>query len=170
MASVATGDSRKTLSESSTQTTSPAPSPIDPTYIPSKGYRRGGIQRRDCEDCRERKIRCKHCPVPKKPMTFPLDLSASYNLSVKRKITDSGEAYHAQAASIHHSTSRMKRGEACSDCRKSKRQCIHDASGNIDVAKAAEKPVMRKTSGPTGANIDAQNRKPLYVRPECDER
>ncbi|KAK5131569.1 hypothetical protein LTR08_000824 [Meristemomyces frigidus] len=39
------------------------------------------------------------------------------------------------------------RSKACFECRKSKRRCVHDDSGNVDPVKASEPPVPRGSLG-----------------------
>nr|OQO20641.1 hypothetical protein B0A51_13511 [Rachicladosporium sp. CCFEE 5018] len=46
-------------------------------------------------------------------------------------------------ASMYGDSSKRGRSKACYECRKSKRRCIHDDTGNVDPVKAAENPVPR---------------------------
>ncbi|KAM0719306.1 hypothetical protein Q7P37_005211 [Cladosporium fusiforme] len=56
------------------------------------------------------------------------------------------------------------RSKACFECRKSKRRCIHDESGNVDPVKAAESPIPRgsvaskKRTAEDGSPLDANKR------------
>ncbi|KAF1833190.1 hypothetical protein BDW02DRAFT_393466 [Decorospora gaudefroyi] len=119
-----------------------------------------GPKRVACDACRKRRIRCKHKDDlidTLKPGMHTIDLSGSYGISVKRRLSD-----HSIADSLSNGTSgpvnggpimadvngdpyalKSGRVKACADCRKSKRRCIHDEYGNVDPIKANEIPIPR---------------------------
>ncbi|KAF1940706.1 hypothetical protein EJ02DRAFT_405948 [Clathrospora elynae] len=119
-----------------------------------------GPKRVACDACRKRRIRCKHKDElidTSKPGMHTIDLSGSYGISVKRRLSD-----HSIADSLSNSVNgpvnggpimadvngdpyalKSGRVKACADCRKSKRRCIHDEYGNVDPVKANEIPIPR---------------------------
>lgn len=119
-----------------------------------------GPKRVACDACRKRRIRCKHKDElidTSKPGMHTIDLSGSYGISVKRRLSD-----HSVTDSLANSVSgpvnggpimadvngdpyalKSGRVKACADCRKSKRRCIHDEYGNVDPIKANEVPIPR---------------------------
>ncbi|KAF1361694.1 hypothetical protein EJ07DRAFT_175666 [Lizonia empirigonia] len=119
-----------------------------------------GPKRVACDACRKRRIRCKHKDElvdSSKPGMHTIDLSGSYGISVKRRLSDHSivEGHTATAAGpvnggpimadVNGDPYALKSGrvKACADCRKSKRRCIHDEYGNVDPIKANEVPVPR---------------------------
>lgn len=119
-----------------------------------------GPKRVACDACRKRRIRCKHKDElvdSSKPGMHTIDLSGSYGISVKRRLSDHSIADgHAATvagpvnggpimADVNGDPYALKSGrvKACADCRKSKRRCIHDEYGNVDPIKANEVPVPR---------------------------
>ncbi|KAK5168824.1 JmjC domain-containing histone demethylation protein 1 [Saxophila tyrrhenica] len=57
------------------------------------------------------------------------------------------------------------RSKACYECRKSKRRCIHDESGNVDPAKAAEPPIPRAgIPSKKRAALEDRQRSPLLKK------
>ncbi|KAI8939044.1 hypothetical protein NX059_004882 [Plenodomus lindquistii] len=119
-----------------------------------------GPKRVACDACRKRRIRCKHKDElidNSKPGMHTIDLSGSYGISVKRRLSD-----HSITDSVANSVNgpvnggpimadvngdpyalKSGRVKACADCRKSKRRCIHDEYGNVDPIKANEVPIPR---------------------------
>ncbi|KAF2845425.1 hypothetical protein T440DRAFT_276995 [Plenodomus tracheiphilus IPT5] len=119
-----------------------------------------GPKRVACDACRKRRIRCKHKDElidTSKPGMHTIDLSGSYGISVKRRLSD-----HSVTDSLANSVNgpvnggpimadvngdpyalKSGRVKACADCRKSKRRCIHDEYGNVDPVKANEVPIPR---------------------------
>lgn len=119
-----------------------------------------GPKRVACDACRKRRIRCKHKDElvdSSKPGMHTIDLSGSYGISVKRRLSDhsivEGQTSTAAGpvnggpimADVNGDPYALKSGrvKACADCRKSKRRCIHDEYGNVDPIKANEVPVPR---------------------------
>jgi F-box/leucine-rich repeat protein 10/11 len=134
-----------------------------------------GPKRVACDACRKRRIRCKHKDElvdTSKPGMHTIDLSGSYGISVKRRLSDHSivEGHSSAAngpvnggpimADVNGDPYALKSGrvKACADCRKSKvsileaiidkanarqRRCIHDEYGNVDPIKANEVPVPR---------------------------
>ncbi|KAH6644040.1 hypothetical protein C7974DRAFT_348667 [Boeremia exigua] len=119
-----------------------------------------GPKRVACDACRKRRIRCKHKDElvdSSKPGMHTIDLSGSYGISVKRRLSDHSivDGHTATAAGpvnggpimadVNGDPYALKSGrvKACADCRKSKRRCIHDEYGNVDPIKANEVPVPR---------------------------
>ncbi|KAF9696810.1 hypothetical protein EKO04_005423 [Ascochyta lentis] len=119
-----------------------------------------GPKRVACDACRKRRIRCKHKDElvdSSKPGMHTIDLSGSYGISVKRRLSDHSIAEGSAAvvagpvnggpimADVNGDPYALKSGrvKACADCRKSKRRCIHDEYGNVDPIKANEVPVPR---------------------------
>ncbi|KAF2031906.1 hypothetical protein EK21DRAFT_62234 [Setomelanomma holmii] len=119
-----------------------------------------GPKRVACDACRKRRIRCKHKDElvdTSKPGMHTIDLSGSYGISVKRRLSDhsiaDGQTSAANGpvnggpimADVNGDPYALKSGrvKACADCRKSKRRCIHDEYGNVDPIKANEVPIPR---------------------------
>ncbi|KAJ4383524.1 JmjC domain-containing histone demethylation protein 1 [Didymella sp. IMI 355093] len=119
-----------------------------------------GPKRVACDACRKRRIRCKHKDElvdSSKPGMHTIDLSGSYGISVKRRLSDHSIVEGLAAAvagpvnggpimaDVNGDPYALKSGrvKACADCRKSKRRCIHDEYGNVDPIKANEVPVPR---------------------------
>ncbi|KAJ8109742.1 hypothetical protein OPT61_g7232 [Boeremia exigua] len=119
-----------------------------------------GPKRVACDACRKRRIRCKHKDElidSSKPGMHTIDLSGSYGISVKRRLSDHSIADGLAStgagpvnggpimADVNGDPYALKSGrvKACADCRKSKRRCIHDEYGNVDPIKANEVPVPR---------------------------
>ncbi|CAO2654379.1 Nn.00g111120.m01.CDS01 [Neocucurbitaria sp. VM-36] len=119
-----------------------------------------GPKRVACDACRKRRIRCKHKDElvdTSKPGMHTIDLSGSYGISVKRRLSDhsiaDGQSSAASGpvnggpimADVNGDPYALKSGrvKACADCRKSKRRCIHDEYGNVDPVKANEVPIPR---------------------------
>ena len=135
-----------------------------------------GPKRVACDACRKRRIRCKHKDElidTSKPGMHTIDLSGSYGISVKRRLSDhsasdsqsntmSGPVHGGPImADVNGDPYALKSGrvKACADCRKSKveftvwrvtfrvntlqRRCIHDEYGNVDPVKANEIPIPR---------------------------
>ncbi|KAI9761653.1 MAG: hypothetical protein M4579_000887 [Chaenotheca gracillima] len=74
---------------------------------------------------------------------------------------------HATSASSL-SSSKKARSKACDDCRKSKRRCIHDDNGNVDIVKVQEANERRLASSakrrrPTGDKTVDQSAKKLKL-------
>ncbi|KAF2134584.1 hypothetical protein P153DRAFT_278420 [Dothidotthia symphoricarpi CBS 119687] len=119
-----------------------------------------GPKRVACDACRKRRIRCKHKDElidTSKPGMHTIDLSGSYGISVKRRLSDhsivdglitavngpvTGGPIMADANGDPYAL-KSGRVKACADCRKSKRRCIHDEYGNVDPVKANEVPIPR---------------------------
>ncbi|CBY01870.1 similar to JmjC domain-containing histone demethylation protein 1 [Plenodomus lingam JN3] len=119
-----------------------------------------GPKRVACDACRKRRIRCKHKDElidTSKPGMHTIDLSGSYGISVKRRLSDHSVT-ESLANSVHGPVNggpimadvngdpyalKSGRVKACADCRKSKRRCIHDEYGNVDPIKANEVPIPR---------------------------
>ncbi|KNG44318.1 hypothetical protein TW65_08669 [Stemphylium lycopersici] len=119
-----------------------------------------GPKRVACDACRKRRIRCKHKDElidTSKPGMHTIDLSGSYGISVKRRLSDHSIAESLSnapngpvnggpiMADVNGDPYALKSGrvKACADCRKSKRRCIHDEYGNVDPIKANEIPIPR---------------------------
>ncbi|EMD66310.1 hypothetical protein COCSADRAFT_84394 [Bipolaris sorokiniana ND90Pr] len=119
-----------------------------------------GPKRVACDACRKRRIRCKHKDElidTSKPGMHTIDLSGSYGISVKRRLSDHSIADSLSnapngpvnggpiMADVNGDPYALKSGrvKACADCRKSKRRCIHDEYGNVDPIKANEIPIPR---------------------------
>ncbi|KAH4078178.1 hypothetical protein HBI56_226790 [Parastagonospora nodorum] len=119
-----------------------------------------GPKRVACDACRKRRIRCKHKDElidTSKPGMHTIDLSGSYGISVKRRLSDHSIADGQTSvtsgpvnggpimADVNGDPYALKSGrvKACADCRKSKRRCIHDEYGNVDIIKANEVPIPR---------------------------
>ncbi|KAH7354587.1 hypothetical protein BKA66DRAFT_430417 [Pyrenochaeta sp. MPI-SDFR-AT-0127] len=119
-----------------------------------------GPKRVACDACRKRRIRCKHKDElidTSKPGMHTIDLSGSYGISVKRRLSDHSIADGQSSAvngpvnggpimaDVNGDPYALKSGrvKACADCRKSKRRCIHDEYGNVDPIKANEVPIPR---------------------------
>ncbi|KAL6704133.1 JmjC domain-containing histone demethylation protein 1 [Coniothyrium glycines] len=119
-----------------------------------------GPKRVACDACRKRRIRCKHKDElidTSKPGMHTIDLSGSYGISVKRRLSDHSIADSQTNAAggpvnggpimadVNGDPYALKSGrvKACADCRKSKRRCIHDEYGNVDPIKANEVPIPR---------------------------
>ncbi|KAH6851569.1 hypothetical protein BKA58DRAFT_71810 [Alternaria rosae] len=119
-----------------------------------------GPKRVACDACRKRRIRCKHKDElidTSKPGMHTIDLSGSYGISVKRRLSDHSVADSLSNAAngpvnggpimadVNGDPYALKSGrvKACADCRKSKRRCIHDEYGNVDPVKANEIPIPR---------------------------
>ncbi|KAH7410452.1 hypothetical protein DE146DRAFT_644993 [Phaeosphaeria sp. MPI-PUGE-AT-0046c] len=119
-----------------------------------------GPKRVACDACRKRRIRCKHKDElidTSKPGMHTIDLSGSYGISVKRRLSDhsivegqistmSGPVNGGPImADVNGDPYALKSGrvKACADCRKSKRRCIHDEYGKVDPIKANEVPIPR---------------------------
>ncbi|KAH7080766.1 hypothetical protein FB567DRAFT_112762 [Paraphoma chrysanthemicola] len=119
-----------------------------------------GPKRVACDACRKRRIRCKHKDElidTSKPGMHTIDLSGSYGISVKRRLSDHSIADGQTSATsgpvnggpimadVNGDPYALKSGrvKACADCRKSKRRCIHDEYGNVDPIKANEVPIPR---------------------------
>ncbi|KAJ4375294.1 JmjC domain-containing histone demethylation protein 1 [Neocucurbitaria cava] len=119
-----------------------------------------GPKRVACDACRKRRIRCKHKDElidTSKPGMHTIDLSGSYGISVKRRLSDHSIADGQSStvngpvnggpimADVNGDPYALKSGrvKACADCRKSKRRCIHDEYGNVDPVKANEVPIPR---------------------------
>jgi F-box/leucine-rich repeat protein 10/11 len=135
-----------------------------------------GPKRVACDACRKRRIRCKHKDElidTSKPGMHTIDLSGSYGISVKRRLSDHSIADGLSSvtngpsnggpimADVNGDPYALKSGrvKACADCRKSKvsmrrvinwlnnsheqRRCIHDEYGNVDPVKANEVPIPR---------------------------
>lgn len=149
--------------------------PVTPSAAPMTGFLRPsasnphittpktsqlGPKRVACDACRKRRIRCKHKDElvdSSKPGMHTIDLSGSYGISVKRRLSDhsvvEGSATNVAGpvnggpimADVNGDPYALKSGrvKACADCRKSKRRCIHDEYGNVDPIKANEVPVPR---------------------------
>lgn len=135
------------------------PSPGNP-YITTPKTSQLGPKRVACDACRKRRIRCKHKDElvdSSKPGMHTIDLSGSYGISVKRRLSDhslgDGQSGGANGpvnggpimADVNGDPYALKSGrvKACADCRKSKRRCIHDEYGNVDPIKANEVPIPR---------------------------
>ncbi|KAK3072063.1 JmjC domain-containing histone demethylation protein 1 [Teratosphaeriaceae sp. CCFEE 6253] len=59
------------------------------------------------------------------------------------------------------------RSKACFECRRSKRRCVHDDSGNVDPVKAAETPVPRGSN--TKPRLSSEDGSPQAVKmPNAD--
>lgn len=149
--------------------------PVTPSAAPMTGFLRPsasnphittpktsqlGPKRVACDACRKRRIRCKHKDElvdSSKPGMHTIDLSGSYGISVKRRLSDHSivEGHTPSVtgpvnggpimADVNGDPYALKSGrvKACADCRKSKRRCIHDEYGNVDPIKANEVPVPR---------------------------
>ncbi|KAH8719518.1 hypothetical protein GQ44DRAFT_658938 [Phaeosphaeriaceae sp. PMI808] len=140
------------------------PAPNNP-HITTPKTSQLGPKRVACDACRKRRIRCKHKDElidTSKPGMHTIDLSGSYGISVKRRLSDHSLADAAQSGSsttggplnggagpiMADGTGdpyalKSGRVKACADCRKSKRRCIHDEYGNVDPVKANEIPIPR---------------------------
>ncbi|KAF3010584.1 JmjC domain-containing histone demethylation protein 1 [Curvularia kusanoi] len=153
----------------------PMAEPVTPSAAPMTGFLRPsasnphittpktsqlGPKRVACDACRKRRIRCKHKDElvdSSKPGMHTIDLSGSYGISVKRRLSDHSivEGHTPSVAGpvnggpimadVNGDPYALKSGrvKACADCRKSKRRCIHDEYGNVDPIKANEVPVPR---------------------------
>tara|TARA_R110002003_G_scaffold2027_5_gene23883 strand:- start:5653 stop:7695 length:2043 start_codon:yes stop_codon:yes gene_type:complete len=116
-----------------------------------------GPKRVACDACRKRRIRCKHKDElidTSKPGMHTIDLSGSYGISVKRRLSDHSIADSQTnagsgpvnggpiMADVNGDPYALKSGrvKACADCRKSKvsayKKCQHDVEANCPSAAA----------------------------------
>ncbi|KAI9673942.1 MAG: JmjC domain-containing histone demethylation protein 1 [Caeruleum heppii] len=67
--------------------------------------------------------------------------------SASKKPTKFNSTPKESSAAESAPTAKAARGTACNDCRRSKRRCIHDESGNVDQAKLEKLTEKRATHG-----------------------
>lgn len=142
------------------------------TYISTPKTSVLGPKRVACDACRKRRIKCKHKELVQQASpdgTNGVHMSpGAYGISPQLHDSITGingtpNGAHANGgplpgtdAYIHANIpmtmngvqmfgdqNKRGRSKACVECRKSKRRCIHDESGNVDPIKAAETPVPR---------------------------
>ncbi|KIW41221.1 uncharacterized protein PV06_06796 [Exophiala oligosperma] len=144
--------------QSRTQSPPESPSVVIPTRQSSKSGSKSSSSKSACENCRKRRIKCKHksgseTPTRPAPEIRPRSFSAG---AVSTKNTTAGNCTSDQTAasdgvvngveSNDPQSSKKGRTKACEECRKSKRRCVHDEYGRVDPAKAAEPSKPRGSS------------------------
>ncbi|KAF1810730.1 hypothetical protein P152DRAFT_475194 [Eremomyces bilateralis CBS 781.70] len=157
-----------------------------------------GPKRIACDACRKRRIRCKHKDeLATPPGTKDSQLLQSDNATVTNRLvamvvpSNGGQPSSAtgdvattsivrkessspsngpqlDAGMGSSPDSKKGRNRACATCRVSKRRCIHDENGNVDVVKLNEKSIPRGSSGgkkrsaPTSEDTDQHPTKRLH--------
>ncbi|KAF2402572.1 hypothetical protein EJ06DRAFT_555184 [Trichodelitschia bisporula] len=126
-----------------------------------------GPRRTACDVCRKRKMRCKHMDpsAPTSGAKLSMDESpgsaqrsskvmvavlipSSPSLTVKpatvqAPLAETVAPNNGTTPNADSQESKKGRNKACSDCRKSKRRCIHDENGKVDPVKKSEPVVPR---------------------------
>ncbi|KIW14884.1 hypothetical protein PV08_07669 [Exophiala spinifera] len=136
--------------QSQPQSPPEALSPVISARQSSKPAPKSSSSKSACENCRKRRIKCKHksgSETPTRaapeirPRSFSTGAASVKNAPTANRNSDQSAVSDVIVNGVESSdpqSSKKGRTKACEECRKSKRRCVHDEYGRVDPAKAAE--------------------------------